>query len=83
MSGTASAAFVWSIADLLRGNYKQSDYGGVILPFILLRRLDCTLAPTKEAVLREHEARKELGSGAGFFLTAASGYNFYNTSPPD
>jgi len=83
MSGTASAAFVWSIADLLRRNYKQSDYGGVILPFTLLRRLDCTLAPTKEAVLREHAAHKELGAGAGFFLTAASGFNVYNTSPLD
>ena len=49
MIGTASAAFIWSIAELLRGDYKQSDYGKVILSFTLLRRLDCVLAPTKPA----------------------------------
>lgn len=43
--------FIWSIADLLRGDYKQSDYGKVILPFTVLRRLDCVLEPTKQAVL--------------------------------
>jgi len=42
---------VWSVADLLRGDHKQSDYGKVILPFTLLRRLDCVLEPTKDAVL--------------------------------
>ncbi len=83
MSGTTSAAFIWSIADLLRGNYKQSDYGQVILPFTLLRRLDCVLAPTKAAVLAEYEARKDLGFDIGFFLTEASGYGFYNTAPLD
>ena len=46
-----SANFIWSIADLLRGDYKQSEYGRVILPLTVLRRLDCVLEPTKEAVL--------------------------------
>jgi type I restriction enzyme M protein len=45
------SAFFWSVADLLRGDYKQSDYGKVILPFTVLRRLDCVLEPTKDAVL--------------------------------
>ena len=45
------AAFVWSVADLLRGDYKQSEYGRVILPLTVLRRLDCVLEPTKAAVL--------------------------------
>ncbi|MGN6810361.1 MAG: type I restriction-modification system subunit M N-terminal domain-containing protein, partial [Thermomicrobiales bacterium] len=49
MSGNASAGLIWSIAELLRGDYKQSDYGKVILPCTLLRRLDCVLAPTKAA----------------------------------
>jgi type I restriction enzyme M protein len=41
------AAFIWSVADLLRGDYKQSDYGKVILPLTVIRRLDCVLEPTK------------------------------------
>ncbi|MBA3426599.1 MAG: type I restriction-modification system subunit M N-terminal domain-containing protein, partial [Rubrobacter sp.] len=41
------AAFIWSVADLLRGNYKPSEYGKVILPLTVLRRLDCVLEPTK------------------------------------
>jgi len=41
------SAFIWSVAELLRGDYKQSDYGKVILPFTVLRRLDCVLEPTK------------------------------------
>lgn len=83
MIGTASAAFVWSIAELLRGDYKQSDYGKVSLPFTLLRRLNCVLAPTKPAVLQEYERRKDLGFDIGYFLTQASGHSFYNTSPLD
>jgi type I restriction enzyme M protein len=43
--------FIWSVADLLRGDYKQSEYGKVILPLTVLRRLDCVLEPTKEKVL--------------------------------
>lgn len=54
MSVSANAGLIWGIAELLRGDYKQSDYGKVILPFTLLRRLDCVLAPTKAAVLAEH-----------------------------
>lgn len=45
------SSFIWSVADLLRGDYKQSEYGRVILPFTVLRRLDCVLEETKEAVL--------------------------------
>ena len=43
-------SFIWSVADLLRGDYKQSDYGKVILSFTVLRRLDCVLEPTKAAL---------------------------------
>jgi type I restriction enzyme M protein len=50
--------FIWSVADLLRGDYKQSEYGRVILPFTVLRRLDCVLAPTKDKVLAEASAGK-------------------------
>ena len=41
---------IWAIADLLRGDYKQSEYGRVILPFVVLRRLDCVLEPSKQQV---------------------------------
>jgi len=69
---------IWSVADLLRGDYKQSEYGRVILPFIVLRRLDCVLAPTKEAVLNEAEAGRP-----DPFLVRAAGHNFLNRSPLD
>jgi len=48
------ADFIWSVADLLRGDYKQSEYGKVILPLTVLRRLDGVLAPTKQQVLEKH-----------------------------
>ena len=77
------SALIWSVADLLRGDYKQSDYGKVILPFTVLRRLDCVLAPTQAAVLAEHDARLSLGIHADPFLLRKSGQSFYNTSPLD
>ncbi|MGN6755452.1 MAG: type I restriction-modification system subunit M [Thermomicrobiales bacterium] len=83
MSGNASAGLIWSIAELLRGDYKQSDYGKVILPCTLLRRLDCVLAPTKAAVLAEYAAKQPLGFALDHFLSQAAGYTFYNTSPLD
>ena len=47
------ASFIWSVADPLRGDFRQSEYGRVILPFTVLRRLDCVLAPTSEVVTDE------------------------------
>ena len=55
------SSFIWSVADLLRGDYKQSDYGKVILPFTVLRRLDCVLESTKPAVLAELDKRTNQG----------------------
>ena len=80
LSFTSTASFIWSVADLLRGDYKQSDYGKVILPFTLLRRLECVLEPTREAVREEYEARKGLGIPLDLFLTKKSKHSFYNTS---
>ena len=51
------AAFIWSVADLLRGDYKQSEYGKVIMPLTVLRRLDCVLEPTKAKVLEPNMRR--------------------------
>ena len=52
------AAFIWSVADLLRGDFKQSQYGRVILPFTLLRRLECVLEKSKADVLSANEKVK-------------------------
>lgn len=78
------SSFIWSIAEILRGDYKQSDYGKVILPFVVLRRLDCILEPTKDAVL---QAADELPDNVDaqtrdLILTGAAGDNMrvYNTS---
>lgn len=75
------ANFIWSVADLLRGDYKQADYGKVILPFTLLRRLECVLEPTKQAVLDEHAKRKDSGVNLDLFLRKKSQQSFYNVSP--
>jgi type I restriction enzyme M protein len=53
------SSFIWSVADLLRGDYKQSDYGKVILPFTVLRRMDCVLEKAKESVLTENKVQKK------------------------
>ena len=74
------SAFIWSVADLLRGDYKQSDYGKVILAFTVLRRLDCVLEPSKEAVLAEKELRESQGLDPEPFLLRVAGQGFCNTS---
>ena len=83
MAETNLSAFIWSVADLLRGDYKQSEYGRVILPFTVLRRLDCVLEPTKEAVLAEKKLRDKSKVNAEPFLLKKSGVHFFNTSPLD
>ena len=77
------SSFIWSVADLLRGDYKQSEYGKVILPFTVLRRLDCVLEATKPAVLKEKETREKAGLNPDPFLLKKSGQLFFNTSPLD
>ncbi|MFL7844356.1 class I SAM-dependent DNA methyltransferase [Raoultella ornithinolytica] len=76
------ASLIWSVADLLRGDFKQSQYGRIILPFTVLRRLECVLAPTKAQVLATVESTKALPDLArNKLLLNASGQAFYNTSP--
>jgi type I restriction enzyme M protein len=77
------SSFIWSIADLLRGDYRPSDYGKVILPFCVLRRLDCVLEATKADVLTEKAKRETAGLNPEPFLLRKSGQFFYNTSPLD
>ena len=83
MSNPNLSSFIWSVADLLRGDYKQSEYGKVILPFTVLRRLDCVLEATKPAVLFELAKREKAGLNPEPFLLRRSGQFFYNTSPLD
>jgi type I restriction enzyme M protein len=78
------ASFVWQIAETLRGDFKQSEYGKVILPFVVLRRLDCILEPSKEAVLK---AKSTLPPGIDeqtrdmmLFGAIGGGIRVYNTS---
>ncbi len=83
MNHQALSSFIWSVADLLRGDYRQSEYGKVILPFTVLRRLDCVLAPTKSNVLAELDSKSKAGLNADLFLLRKAGQSFYNTSPLD
>lgn len=82
-NATNLSSFIWSVADLLRGSYKQSDYGKVILPFTVLRRLDCILESTKTQVLNEFKKRTAEGVDPTPFLTRISKQSFYNSSPLD
>ena len=82
-SQPALSSFIWAVADLLRGDYKQSDYGKVILPFTVLRRLDCVLDSTKPAVLAELAAKEKLGVNPAPFLSRITGRQFFNASPLD
>lgn len=83
MSGSSLSSLIWSVAEMLRGSYKAREYGAVILPFTVLRRLDCVLAPTKEAVLKEKAAREAEGVNPEGFLLRAARLTFVNTSPFD
>ncbi|MEU8020414.1 class I SAM-dependent DNA methyltransferase [Micromonospora parva] len=75
------ANLIWDVADLLRGDYKRSEYGRVILPLTVLRRLDWVLEPTKDAVLARHAQLKELGvQNMDPVLRKTAGLSFYNTS---
>ncbi len=78
------ANFIWQVADdILRGSYKQHEYGDVILPFVVLRRLDCVLEAKKEKVLETYNKFKKTLPDVHRVLLKASGLNFYNTSKYD
>jgi hypothetical protein len=77
------AAFIWSVADLLRGDYKQPEYGKVILPLTVLRRLDCVLEPTKLAVLARAVKFRGQVDKVQPVLCAVAGQRLCNTSPLD
>lgn len=76
------ANLIWAIADKLTGVYKPHEYGEVILPLTVIRRFDCILEDTKDAVLKKNEAVGHM-SMKDAFLRRESGYPFYNTSKFD
>ena len=77
-----TAAFLWSIADLLRGDFKQSQYGRIILPFTLLRRMECVLAPSKDEVVKQTFAQEgRPDSVREMILLRTAGQQFFNASP--
>src|SRR5664279_5852833 len=78
-----TANFIWSIAELLRGDYKQSEYGKVILPLTVLRRLDCVLEPTKAKVLERYAQLKDQIDNIDPVLEAVTKEQFFNTSKMD
>ncbi|MGW9381558.1 type I restriction-modification system subunit M [Streptomyces albidoflavus] len=77
---TELANHAWSVADLLRGDYRQSDYGKVILPFTVLRRLECVLEPTREKVAETVTRFAGQEIDTDHFLRKAAGHSFYNKS---
>ncbi len=77
---TEKANFIWSVADLIRDDFKRGKYQDVILPLTVLRRIDCVLEPTKTKVLEAHSKYKDKLKDVDPILRKASGYAFYNTS---
>jgi len=77
------ADFIWNVADVLRGDFKQSIYGRIILPFTLLRRMECVLEPTRDAVRAQHQAMKSSSVDLDLILPATAKAKFYNVSQYD
>lgn len=71
---------IWNVAELLRGDFKQSEYGLIILPFTVLHRFECVLEPTRDAVRQKMDEVAELGIDPDLVLPEVSGQQFYNTS---
>ena len=79
------ASLIWNIADILRGGWKQYEYQNVILPLVVLKRIDNVLAGEKQKVIQKHNQMVDRVSDSGLddFLKSAAGRQFYNTSPYD
>lgn len=74
---TQEANFIWNIANRLRGSYLPDKYGDVIIPMVVIRRFECTLEPTKQAVVEQFKANPLYPHKA---MCRISGFQFYNTS---
>lgn len=74
------ADFIWDIADVLRGDFKSSEFGRIILPFTVLRRLECVLAPKREELASQYETLKGAGIDFGLILSSREDIKFWNLS---
>lgn len=74
------ADFIWSVADVLRGDFRQSEFGRIILPFTVLRRLECVLEPTRDKVRSQFLAMQASGVDMDLILPTTAGATFYNVS---
>jgi type I restriction enzyme M protein len=74
-------SLIWSVADILRGDFKPHEYGQTILPFVVLRRLECALEKTKDKVITKSKSLEGKINDLETILNKESGHNFYNTSP--
>lgn len=74
------ADFIWNVADVLRGDFRQSEFGRIILPFTVLRRLECVLEPTRDAVCSQFQMLKASGVDLDLLLPTTAGASFYNVS---
>ena len=79
-SDTTLAAFIWKNAEDLWGDFKHTDFGKIILPFTLLRRLECVLEPSRDAVRAAHAKFRDKGLDTDLILRQTAGLPFYNTS---
>jgi len=79
-NGNNLSQFIWNIADDLWGDFKHVDFARIILPLTLLRRIECVIEPTREAVLDKYNAEKNTGIDLEMILPHISGFPFYNTS---
>jgi type I restriction enzyme M protein len=75
------SSFIWKVADELWGDFKHTDFARIIIPLLLLRRLECVLEPTKALVLKEYQNEKDSGIDLDLILPSFSGLPFYNISP--
>lgn len=79
-NGASLADFIWKNAEDLWGDFKHTDFGKIILPFTLLRRLECVLEPTRKEVCESYSSMKDTGIDIDLILRQATRYPFYNTS---
>ena len=79
-NGASLADFIWKNAEDLWGDFKHTDFGKIILPFTLLRRLECVLEPTRKEVCESYASMKDTGIDIDLILRQATCYPFYNTS---
>lgn len=74
------SSFIWKVADDLWGDFKHVDFARIMIPLLLLRRLECVLEPTKKQVLEAYAREKDSGVDLDLVLPSFSGFPFYNTS---